>query len=177
MKIGLRKKIEDDTEFKDAQKFGQEYEPKDDVDYDWVRSHASEEFRCGEARITAIEAKADSLIKYLGAGSGIVALLVATAPKWQVIPTLAFLLLALLMAITALTPSEHPMLPRTSTALKFADEFQGKKAVGSFAAKTATATAGMAIAARHKARRVQLAFWLFFLGMLWLVGYAAIRRR
>jgi len=102
----------------EAQKFSKGYEPKDNVDYDWVRTHATEEFRCGEARIAAIEAKADSLIKFLGAGSGIVALLVSTAPRWQVIPTLGFLLLALWMAIRALNPSEHPMLPQTSTALK-----------------------------------------------------------
>jgi hypothetical protein len=173
----LRGKIEADAAFKEAQEFSRKYEPKEGIDYDWVRAHATEEFRCGEARITAIEAKADSLIKYLGAGSGIVALLLATAPKWQVVPTLIFILLALLMAVTALQPGEHPMLPRTKTALEFADTFTGgKKAVASFAAKTAVAATGMAIAAEHKATRVRWAFWLFFFGMVWLVGYSAIHR-
>ena len=173
----LRRKIESDAAFKEAQDFSKKYEPKDGIEYEWVRTHATEEFRCGEARIAAIEAKADSLIKYLGAGSGIVALLLASAPKSQVVPTLIFILLALLMAVTALQPGEHPMLPRTKTALEFADTFtSGKKAIASFAAKTAIAATGMAIAAEHKATRVRWAFWLFFLGMVWLVGYSVIRR-
>ncbi len=171
----LRGAIEAEPAFKEAQEFSKKYEPNHKVDYDWVRTHATEEFRYAESRVATIESKADSLVKYLGAGSGIVALLLANKPMWQVVPTLILVLLALLMAVFALQPAEHPMLPKTKTALEYADKFvDGKQAIASFAAKTAVATTGMAIAAERKANRVRWAFWLFFAGMAWLVGYTAI---
>jgi len=172
---GMRGKIESNPEFQEAERFGKEYNPKGEVDYSWVQRHSEEEFRQAESRVGGIEAKADSLIKYLGAGSGFIALAFMKAPPWQIIPALALFLAALVSVIRALSPQEHPFLPRTRTALDFADAYRNQEAIASFAAKLAAASVGMEIAAVSKARRVRVGFWLFLLALAWLMGYAAVR--
>jgi hypothetical protein len=170
----MRRIIERSETFQEAEMFGRNYEPKKNVDYSWVERHSADEFRFFESRVDTIEAKADSLVKYLGAGSGIIALLTAKAPTWQVVPSLLLLLLALFVAIRALQPAELPSLPKTKTAFAFADKYDSKDATASFAAKTAAATVGMEIAANTKGKCVRVAFWLFLGALAWLVGYAAI---
>jgi hypothetical protein len=169
----VRKKIESSEDFKASEKFAADLKVKEEVDYGWVERHALEEFRLCESRIDKIESKADSLIKYLGAGSGIAALLAAHAPAAQVIPTLLLLLAALFVAIRALQPGEHPSLPKTKLAFEFAEYHKPKEATACFAAKINAASVGMAISARNKADCVRWAFWFFLMALVWLVGYAA----
>jgi len=170
----IRQQIESSEEFKEAEEFGQQHKPKDGIDYGWVEQHAAEEFRLCESRIDTIEAKADSLIKYLGAGSGVVALLLAKAPAWQVIPTLVLLLVALFVAIRALQPGEHPFLPKTKTAFEYAESYTAKEATACFATKIGAASAGMLVSARYKSKCVRWAFWFFLAALTWLVVYTAV---
>ncbi len=172
---GMRRQIERSSEFQDVERFGKEYTPKDNVDYSWVQRHAEEEFRRVEARVDTIDSKADSLVKYLGAGSGFLALASTKAPPWQIIPALFLFLAALIFVMRALSPQAHPIPPQTRTALDFAEAYGKEEAIASFAAKFAAASTAMGIAATMKAHRVRVGFWLFLLALMWLTGYAAVR--
>ena len=169
----IRKKIEASDDFKAAEKFVADFKIKEEVDYTWVERHALEEFRYCESRIDAIEGKADSLIKYLGAGSGLVALSFAQRPAPHVIPALLLLFAAILVAIRALQPAEHPFLPKTRKAFDYANSYKAKEATASFAAKVGVASEGMAISARYKAKCVRWAFWLLLAALGWLMVWAA----
>lgn len=179
--VAIKQKVETDPRYQEAVTFAQTYEPNSGIEYDWVADHALEEYKRLEGTVEVIESKADSLIRYLGAGSGLIALAFAySVPDrgWlgiiQIFPALFALLVAIFYAARARTPEKLPMPLHTKSAFKYADAYSATVARASFAAMTGAAAFGLALAATEKARLVRWAFRLFIFAVSWLVLMAAI---
>lgn len=172
----IQEKVRNKEEYKQASAFVDTYKPKGGKDYKWALSHALKEYESADERLNILDAKADSLIWYLGSGSGLISLALlygisqeSTALLLAVLPTLLTLLIATICAAIARSPARIPGLPYTRDALNCIDE-NGKDAEAKFAAMIATSSVAAQLAANEKARLVRASFWLFILAASWLVG-------
>src|SRR5665213_1138224 len=110
-----QERVERYAEFIEAIGNARTYKPKVGTDYLWVATHASEEYQRLESILDALDDKADGLIKYLGAGSGLLSLAFSPAlsnGNWitalQACPTLILLVAAIFFAAQARTPGKIP---------------------------------------------------------------------
>src|SRR5207249_532630 len=66
-------------------------------DYSWVRDYAKERLKQFDQNFDSLDGKADSIIKYLGGGTGIIAIasfLSSSPNKWIMLATLPSVLIA-----------------------------------------------------------------------------------
>jgi hypothetical protein len=178
----IRERVRASADYKSAVDFSHEYQPKVEKDYAWVLAHALKEYERTSARVDGLDAKADALIGYLGAGSGIISLAMAygfgshtTSIFWVSVPSLALLLAAMLCALSCRAPAKLPALPVTKDALEEADKLSSG-AEGKFAAMIYMSSAALSLAAREKAKIVRISFWLFGSAVAWLVLSAVATR-
>jgi hypothetical protein len=177
----IERKVRGDGLYISSLEFAKNYQPKADTDYRWVMEYANSEYKRYEAILNGIDSKADSLIRYMGAGSGVIALVFTyalAAKGWlsalQVLPTLAMFFTSMVFASKARTPEKMTAPPNTEAAIKYAHAYATNSATASFAAMTGTASIGLKIAIREKARLVRLAFHWFLCGVSWLVLIAIV---
>lgn len=161
-------------EFRGAWDFQLHYEPKEGEDYSWVEKYSQLEFARMLGGVHVLDEKADSLIRYLGAGSVFVSLASllksGALPLYVIAPTLILLLLALACAVVARKPQFHPAPPYTREALQFVDFFGSTKGAGArFAAKVGSASVAMKLAGEFKATYIRQAFRFFTWAIVYLV--------
>jgi hypothetical protein len=70
----FRRQLNSNPSYLQSVQFAQTYIPQSARKYGWVSKTALDEYRRMEGHIDALERKADSLIKYLGGSSGLIAL-------------------------------------------------------------------------------------------------------
>lgn len=178
---GIAKKVVGDKSYIEALSFARNYKPKPETDYGWVMDYADSEYKRLEDTLNFLDSKADSLIRYMGAGSGIIALVftyVLSVNTWwsavQVLPTLIMFFISMAYAGRARAPEKMPTPLHTAGAIKYAHAYPASVARASFAAMTGTAAIGLNIAITEKARLVRWAFRWFIYGVFWLVLIAII---
>jgi hypothetical protein len=109
----IRTKVEADSAYREAVQFAQDYEPTEGTNYDWVFQQALEQYARMEQRVDKIEEKADRMVKYLGAATGVIAL-VAPWTELLAVPVLlalAFLVLGFASAVFSIQPEKIPIPP------------------------------------------------------------------
>jgi len=176
----IQERVENNPSYRSAVKFSDDYEPKADRDYKWALDYSIKEYEQASLRVETLDSKADTLIGYLGAGSGLVSIGLAYGlgqGKAKVliaaIPALLLLLVAIVLALVARIPSKFPSLPYAKDALEMkTDTDQG--AIGKFAAAVWVSSRSISLSAREKARLVRMAYWCFGLGITWIVLYSVI---
>lgn len=168
--------IQESPEFQGAWDFQLSYDPDPELDYGWVAEHSADEFKRLSRDVDSLDEKADSLIRYLAAGSGFVslaALFSGTEPKailfLLVVPTLLLLFIALCLAVMARKPQFYSAPPYTQEAFGFVDYFKGSGARYRFAAKVGAASVAMKLANEFKAIHIRWAFRFFIYGVGYLV--------
>jgi len=178
----MREKVRSSEAYRSAVDFCHDYKPTPSTDYAWVLDHAAKEFEQTSARVAGLDAKAESLIGYLGAGSGIISVALAFGlephPKlalWIGAPPLLMLLVAVLLALSSRTPALMPALPHTRDALMELDAAP-LVAKGKLAAYIWMSSQGLSLTAREKARLIRTAFALFAAAVSWLVVASIISR-
>jgi hypothetical protein len=172
----IAKKVVVNDLYLESLQFARHYEPKAGTDYSWVMEYANSEYKRLEEILNSMESKADQLIKYMGTGSGIVALVFTyslSTKHWmstlQILPTLVMFFVSTIFASRARSPERVPSPPHTSDAIRYAHAYQENVARASFAAMIGTASIGLQIAIAEKSRLVRLGFRWFLYGVLWLV--------
>jgi hypothetical protein len=171
----ILERVKKDKSYDLAATFSDKFEPKADRDYKWVLDYSIKEYELASLRVDSLEGKADTLIGYLGAGSGLISIGLAyglgkgnSRVLIAAVPALLLLLFAILLALVARIPSKLPTLPQSRTALEIEAD-SDRVAVGKFAASVWTSTRSIALAAREKSRLVRWAYWCFGFGITWIV--------
>ena len=157
----------EDDEYKQALEFAQGFEPQDGVDYAWVSDYGYKDYVHVSETTNILDEKADGVIKYLGAFSGI-ATIVATygamAVDWKVgvciIPALVLSIMAISQAAKARTPMGMPAPPPTNKAIEYAEAY-GVAAEAKFAPQIWAASEGMAAVNDEKSGLVRRSMRLF----------------
>ena len=166
----LRRKLASNPSYLQSVQFAQTYNPKSHTEYAWVSKMAIDEYCRMESHIEALERKADSLIKYLGASSGLIALYFSyQVPRIVIMPTLGLLFVALCLLFRAVQPEKITTPPHTREAFAYADAYPTGEAEASFAAMVGAAAVGLAIIITQKAKLMRGATALLLLAVFWLI--------
>ena len=67
----LPTRVHDDPAYQKAHEFKDSYSPKEQVDYDWVQDYARLIYDRFQQADESLDAKAESIIKLLGGGTGL----------------------------------------------------------------------------------------------------------
>jgi len=158
-----------DSEFKDADRYAKEFTPKDGVDYEWVTEYAKEHYGRIDKGVDNLEQKADSIINYLGAYTGLLSLASiysVSAVHWSVavsaLPTFVLSVAAMKEAASARSPIDKPIPPDVLNAIEFAEAY-GSDAQATFIPRFGAASKGMKAVNGEKARLVNNATKLMIL--------------
>jgi hypothetical protein len=173
-------------QYVDAQEFAVEFEPRPGVDYDWVVDYAEGQFERVREEIARTDSKANSLVNYGTAFSGVSAAgfaVAATQTHWS----LGFLVLlvvfcaaqAIKYANDARLAGETPLPPEPTSAFEYADTYD-TDAEAKFGAQYVAAYMVAKICAYRKGRLLtrgaqwfKVAVYLIVVGLLVVVCFAA----
>lgn len=174
-KDNLKQRVESDGGFVKALSAARAYTPKAGTDYTWVAEHAVREYQRLELMFSYLDEKADGLIKYLAAGSGLLSFAFSPALRagsWlsglQACPTLLFLVAAIFFAAKARTPVKVPLIPLTKDALAYADSYPSEVAVANFAAMTGVSSTALTLVITEKSKLVRSSFRMLVFAISWL---------
>jgi hypothetical protein len=167
--------IQDAPDYKKALEFNSKHEPRSDRDYKWIWQYAEQNFLRWEDANKYLDEKADSLIKYLGGGTGLFTILSITSAKSETlgiiawaIPAVVAALIATAFAIWARTPATAFAPPSIEGAIIYTNEFAEKdRAV--FLGQWHLASEGMRLAVKLKAGRVKFASVLYVTALILLL--------
>jgi len=101
-----------DPEYQEAHKSKETFSPKEDVDYDWVHEYALLIYDRFDQAEKALDAKAESIIKFLGGGSGLLTLGAIVNLRDLGLPVAMALGVSLLLALVAIGVAAGVGLPR-----------------------------------------------------------------
>ncbi|MGH9685029.1 MAG: hypothetical protein ACRD4S_15625 [Candidatus Acidiferrales bacterium] len=170
----IREKVEKGESYESAVAFSDTYQPHAERDYGWALDYAVKEYELASLRAEYLEGKADSLIGYLGAASGLISIGLAYGigdhrgrVLLAAIPALLLLLSGIVLALISRIPSKSPSLPHCKDALEYMQK--DDLAAGKFAAYIWTSTRALALTTSEKAKLVRSAYVCFGFGIVWLV--------
>jgi len=174
----LKTQFTADPEYREAELFKGEIEPKEGVDYTWVWEYAKDTFQRSESIYKELDEKANDIIKYLGGGTGLFTLAVLANVQHEnryvilaAIPAFLLALISIALAVRARQPNPTTQPPDIRSALQFADDYKdGDKARSKFLGQWHLTCVGMDLAIRAKVLRIQFATKFF----LWTVVSLAI---
>ena len=172
----LRRRIETDSCTREADKFRRSFRVEEGADYQWVYEYTIGEVQRLKSTIGELDDKADSLVRYVGALSGGIAVLSALAggrtEGWLflvVVPALVCMLIALTKAISVRAPDEIPFAPTPADALRYAGHWKDANvARADFSALLHWHRTRLWLAINLKGTRIRAATTWFVLG-LWLL--------
>jgi hypothetical protein len=148
-----------------------------DKSYTWTADYARQLWDGGVKIFSTIDEKADSIIKYLGGGTGIFALgIIAKIDShnyylaWLCAPSILCSLLAIYLAICARRPRGVPSLPPISQAFKFAEDYQNPtSAQRAFLGHWNLACIDMDLVCTRKAHLLEVAMKFYFAALGFLI--------
>jgi hypothetical protein len=166
-------RIHSDEAYRRANVFKDRFQPRDDVDYAWIQTYSREVYSRLEQADQTLDTKAESIIKLLGGGTGLLALgALINAPKIGILPVICICaaLLAALFAIFSAAwvrvPRESFLPPSIAWAISYAHRYA--KPADQFLGQWHLACEGMRLAVLAKAAGVRLATWLAVTAILFL---------
>ena len=153
----LPTKIHDDPAYQKAHEFKNTFSPKQDVDYDWIEDYARLIYDRFDQADQTLDAKAESIIKVLGGGTGLLTLgAIINLPKLG-LPVAIGLAISILLALVAITFAAWVRLPRQTFlppsvgwAMSYADWYRDD-ARRKFLAQWHLACEGVRLTVRAKA--------------------------
>src|SRR5262249_35193791 len=156
---------------KRAEEFLVNVKAKPNVDYAWTAKFAESLWAYNEKEFVALDEKADSIIKYLGGGTGLFAIGVLSkidASNIHIalatLPAIISAILSVLIATIVRKPHPVPNLPTVMNAKEaYADaNASGTAGLGAFLGQWNLACERMAVVCKWKSKLLETAVWLFF---------------
>lgn len=168
----LPTRIHDDPAYQKAHEFKDTYSPKEGVNYDWIQDYARLIYDRFNQADELLDAKAESIIKLLGGGTGLLTLGAILNLSKLGLPAGIGLGISLLLALVAIAiaawarvPRQTFLPPSVAWALKYADSY-GDAAPSKFLAQWHLACEGIRLAVRVKARGVKVATGFAFAALV-----------
>jgi hypothetical protein len=168
--------VENDYAYKQALEFMKNVGSKPGAEYEWVFDYAKTLWSYRNSTFVLLDEKADSIIKYLGGGTGLFTLGVLAkvdGSNWYIavaaMPAIACALLAILFAILARMPGAFPGISTIETAKDYADaEVSSSAALAGFLGQWNLACEAARLICARKANRVAIAAWLTYSALVLL---------
>lgn len=166
--------IEHETDYREAEQFKLDWSPKEERKYAWVPEYAEQLYRLHDERFRDLDAKADAIIRYLGGGTGLVAIVVLANPSRAAAPVLIALLFSVVCSITAMViaavarnPKSSYLPPTVEGAIRY-EEHYGESSKQEFLGQWHLTCVGLRLVCEHKARQVHWATVMFIVTLVFL---------
>jgi len=134
--------------------------------YTWVLTHAKDAYEALHKTFNDLDAKADTIIKYLGVGTPVatLAVLINITPEtaylvYWLMPAALCAVGSIFFAMWALEPTSVPTAPHVNTAAEYVDFFEDRSEVA-FLGLWHCCCEGMSVKVTEKAHFVRVAGWL-----------------
>lgn len=169
--------IQNKPSYKQASEYARNFEAIEGKSYQWVYTHALEQFRDVTDTINDLDRKAYNMIRYLAPSSGIVSLMagiIALTANYPWIILVLFvgtvlIICAMTLSAFAVLPQQQCLLPTVTEAFSIANHFKTEEdAKAYWAACIQTATEAKSIVADLKARRIAISYKMFVAALAWL---------
>lgn len=174
-KSWLRAIVEADEDCRKARRFAGRFKPKEGEDYTWSYEYAEGAYSRLADTMDALDAKADSIVNYVGAFSGFAVIALAyeaVTVDWTlgiaVFPTFICAVVAIAMAAKARRPAAIPQPPSVEDALRFV-HVHGSESKARFIPQFHVATQAMRVVASAKGALVRSASHFFVWSVVLLV--------
>jgi hypothetical protein len=161
----------------DALAFMQQARAKDNIEYKWVYDYGKDLWEYENSHFESFNERADSIIKYLGTGTGLLALgLLAKADHtnvhilWWSIPSLICALVAIGLAACSKRPFDVPSIPAVKQAKEYADGYATEReSIAAFVGQWHLACEKMKLASDKKADAFDLSLKLYIWAVVLLL--------
>ena len=160
------KNIRLNPDYARAHRFKNAFIPQEGVDYGWVRTYVRESYGKLEQADQNLDNKAESIIKLLGGGSGLLSIgaivNLSRLSGWVAVClliSLVFALAGIVFAARVRVPSQTFLPPSIGWAIRYAEVYKGA-AEDTFLAQWHLASEGTRLALRVKSAWVKYATWL-----------------
>ena len=169
--------IDDARSHQSAVVFMEESRAKDGTEYKWVWEYAKGLWEYRAKSLSSIEDKADSIVRYLGSGTGLFTIGVLAKIDasnnylvWWTLPALLCALFSIFVAVWVKKPDVVPSPPAIDNAKAYADGLGTEwKATAAFLGQWHVACVDMKLLCSRKAKMVDKAFQLFYLAVALLL--------
>lgn len=169
--------IRKSASYAQALAFMKAVQAKEGVEYDWVIEHAKDLWDERRKHFASLDEKADSIIKYLGGGLGLLSVGIlakvdannAYLVGWT-LPAVVCAIASLFLAAIARKPNSVPTLPPIDAAVGYAEEGKEKKeAQAIFLGQWHLICEGQRLANRRKAQWIVWATFFYCLALAFLI--------
>jgi hypothetical protein len=170
-----------EAEYQSAVDFRKTFQPKTDRDYAWVIEFAKDSYKELDETFTYLDEKADSIIKYMGGGTAVIAIgsliTINQIRPWFLfflLPSFGYALRSIYLAVQARRPTTRPNPTKVTTAIEFAEAYE-KEAEPTFLGVWHECCEGLAIVNKEKSKKVDRAhrdyYRALFCLLLPLIGW------
>ena len=149
-------------------------------DAEWIVEHAKAKFTEGVAAWETLESKANSLIRYLGGGGGLLAFGTAfsvsgdkSSPLLWAGPAIFMAIVGMLCAMAAISPGDYPVVDKANRAVGCARKYGDKSSSIFFIGQYHLAAVRMQTAVAYKAKWVKRATWCYVSAVI-LLGFPVV---
>ena len=171
--------VESDDLYREAVTFMNDFKPLEGRSYDWVYEHAIRTFDRANEGIDYLDKKAESMVRYLGPGSGLLGVLFTryvtpeVHQEWvTMVPAVVgaagvlCIIAAIFAALRVVVPYPHTYGASVQDATKVAEEFGDRdKCLGYYATGLAVSIAILRIVSKKKAQQLSWCHGLFLAGI------------
>ena len=173
-------KNELNEKYQSALQFAQNFEPKPETDYGWVIAYADAEYRRLESIGKELDTKADGFIRYSVLVVSALSLLSAydstslniEFAKLHVFPAVILMIVGIVYAARAKLPEMQTLPMATEDTFAYAEAYAPVMiARARCAAMTSAASVGLCLVNEKKGKRIRWAFWIFLVGLFWLISF------
>jgi hypothetical protein len=176
-----KEEIEANPDYREAGEFTQTYKPIKGRSYRWVYDDAIRAFDRATDTILILDQKAESMIKFVAPGTGLLGLafvwlvLSLNACLWATVLIgigIVLLCISMVSSLLSLSPHRSTFTPGVEGALECADtpEYDCEQALAKFATAVDWSTVGRIIVADFKGKYVRFAYKFFTFGLLPIFG-------
>jgi hypothetical protein len=168
---------QESAEYQQAVAFRQQFTPKDNIQYDWVCEYAQESYRWLHDIFSSLDEKADSVVKHLSSGTGLLALGAialfsqSTTNAWialMALPAFACALWSVRLAIAVRNPTRTTSPPPVEGVVKYAEAY-GDNAQAMFLGQWHECCEGIALVVQDKAKKMKSCYRWYLMTLLCLL--------
>lgn len=173
--------LKSNSHYREAEEFARAYKPAKGRSYRWAYEDAIAAFDRATDAVGALDRKAESMIKYVAPGTGLLGLAFAILAHTLnisiyagvlVVVGIVALLLSMVSCLLSLWPHRQTLTPGVHHALQCVDyeDYDSEQAMGLFATGIDWATVGKIIVADLKAKYVRFGYASFIVGFVLIFG-------
>lgn len=162
--------------YRAAEKFANDFKPITNESYKSLFDYSRSVFSGAEDAITSLDTKAWNMVRYLGPGSGILSVGLASFASnglnimIPIVPGIVFIIVAIILALRAIMPCEQTLGASIESTLRLMEKYKNEdQSLGHITAGLVKSTVYLRIVADKKAALIRRCHLFYSVGLFCIV--------